>query len=31
MNNLKAAGFVKAFVELIMDEDKSYHTLRMQN
>jgi hypothetical protein len=30
LNNYKKAGFVKreAFVELIMDEDKSYHTLQ---
>lgn len=30
LNNYKRIGFVKreAFVELIMDEDKSYHTLQ---
>jgi hypothetical protein len=30
LNNYKKAGFVKreAFVELVMDEDKSYHTLQ---
>jgi hypothetical protein len=30
LNNYKKVGFVKreSFVELIMDEDKSYHTLQ---
>lgn len=30
LNDYKAAGFVKreSFVELIMDEDKSYHSLQ---